>query len=107
MFVSQDLQTSVGLTENGPANGEAVASILPHQSQRLSSMIPAMRFSWEITNVDSVFSNGVARINDLTKEAMLQAIIDKDLRFLTVRLFLIEIISKILMVDFCVLIGRQ
>ena len=70
-------------------------------------MIPAMRFSWEITNVDSVFSNGVARINDLTKEAMLQAIIDKDLRFLTVRLFLIEIFSKILMVDFCVLIGRQ
>ena len=80
MFNSQDLQTSVGLT-----NGEAVASVLPHHSQRLSGMIPAMRFSWEITNVDSVFSNGVARVNDLTKEAMLQAIIDKDLRFLTVR----------------------
>ena len=85
IFNSQDLQTSVGLAENGTANGEAVASILPHHSQRLSGMIPAMRFSWEITNVDSVFSNGVARINDLSKEAMLQAIIDKDLRFLTVR----------------------
>ena len=43
-----------------------------------------MRFSWEISNVDSVFSNGLARVNDLTKEAMLQAIKDKDLRFLTV-----------------------
>ena len=85
MFVSQDLQTSVGLTENGTANGQAGASLLPHHSQRLSGLTPAMRFSWEITNVDSVFSNGVARINDLTKEAMLQAIIDKDLRFLTVR----------------------
>ena len=85
MFNSQDLQTSVGLTDKATANGEAVASVLPHHSQRLSGMIPAMRFSWEITNVDSVFSNGVARVNDLTKEAMLQAVIDKDLRFLTVR----------------------
>ena len=45
---------------------------------------PAMRFSWEISNVDSVFTNGLARVNDLSKEAMLQAIKDKDLRFLTV-----------------------
>ena len=75
LFLSQDL----------PANDQAVASVLPHHSQRLSGLIPAMRFSWEISNVDSVFSNGVARITDLTKEAMLQAIIDKDLRFLTVR----------------------
>ena len=51
----------------------------------VSGIIPAMRFSWEISNVDSVFTNGVARINDLTKEAMLQAIKEKDLRFLTVR----------------------
>ena len=79
LFLSQDLP------ENGAVNGPDTASILPHQSQRLSGLIPAMRFSWEITNVDSVFSNGVARITDLTKEAMLQAIIDKDLRFLTVR----------------------
>ena len=90
MILSQDLETSVGLAANGRSNGQAGASILPHHSQQLSGLIPAMRFSWEISNVDSVFSNGVARITDLTKEAMLQAIVDKDLRFLTVR-FLFEI----------------
>ena len=88
MILTQDLETSVGLAANGRSNGQAGASILPHHSQQLSGLIPAMRFSWEISNVDSVFSNGVARINDLTKEAMLQAIVDKDLRFLTVRLLL-------------------
>lgn len=85
MFLS-----SQDLSENGAANGSAVASHLPHQRERLSGLIPAMRFSWEITNVDSVFSNGVARINDLTKEAMLQAVVDKDLRFLTVRFRIIK-----------------
>ena len=70
LLISQELQASVSMKEN---------------NHGVSGMIPAIRFSWEITNVDSVFTNGVARINDLTKEAMLQAIIDKDLRFLTVR----------------------
>ena len=53
----------------------------------MATIIPAMSFSWEISNIDNVFSNGaaVARFNDLTKEAMLQAIKEKDLRFLTVR----------------------
>ena len=32
--------------------------------------------------VDAVFSNGFTRLNDLSKEAMLQAIKDQDLRFL-------------------------
>ena len=56
--------------------------------QAVSSIFPAMRFSWEIKSVDAVFCNGgsygIPRINDLTKEAMLQAITDQDLRFLAV-----------------------
>jgi hypothetical protein len=43
-----------------------------------------MRFSWEIKSVDAVFCNGLARINDLSKEAILQCINDGDLRFLSV-----------------------
>ena len=62
--------TAVG---NGTSNGQAV-----------SSLFPAMRFSWEIKSVDAVFCNGVARLNDLSKEAIIQAIKDQDLRFLTV-----------------------
>ena len=58
---------------NGNANGQAV-----------SSLFPSMRFSWEIKSVDAVFCNGVARLNDLSKEAIIQAIKDQDLRFLTV-----------------------
>ena len=80
--ISQELQTSVNVTENGVANGHALSQIVQ------SSLLPSMRFSWEISNVDSVFSNGsmaVARFNDLSKEAMLQAIKEKDLRFLSVR----------------------
>ena len=82
----QELQTSVNVTENGVANGHAMSQIV--QSSCQSSLLPSMRFSWEISNVDSVFSNGsmaVARFNDLSKEAMLQAIKEKDLRFLSVR----------------------
>ena len=63
------------MTENG-------AAIIVKNNPVMS----AMRFSWEISNVDSVFTNGLSRINDLTKEAMLQAITEKDLRFLTVTL---------------------
>ena len=80
--IFQELQTSVNVTENGVANGHALSRIVQ------SSLLPSMRFSWEISNVDSVFSNGsmaVARFNDLSKEAMLQAIKEKDLRFLSVR----------------------
>lgn len=60
---------------NGRASGLAV-----------SALIPALGLSWEVKTGDQVFSNGVARLNDLTKEAMLQAIKDKDLRFLSVRI---------------------
>ena len=35
-------------------------------------------------SVDAVFNNGLTRINDLSKEAILQAIKDQDLRFLQV-----------------------
>ena len=60
---------------NGRASGLAV-----------SALIPALGLSWGVKTGDQVFSNGVARLNDLTKEAMLQAIKDKDLRFLSVRI---------------------
>ena len=70
--------------------GEGV-SVSPepgNTQQAVSSIFPAMRFSWEIKSVDAVFCNGgsygIPRINDLTKEAMLQAITDQDLRFLAV-----------------------
>ena len=43
-----------------------------------------MRFSWEIKSVDALFCNGLTRLNDLSKEAILQAIKDGDLRFLQV-----------------------
>ena len=41
--------------------------------------------------VDAVFNNGLTRITDLSKEAILQAIKDQDLRFLQVDL---EIMTK-------------
>ena len=73
------------------ANGHAVSRVVEGSNgtghtvgHGVSTIIPAMRFSWEISNVDSVFTNGLARVNDLSKEAMLQAIKDKDLRFLAV-----------------------
>jgi hypothetical protein len=50
----------------------------------VSALFPAMGFSWGLKSGDAVFSNGVARLNDLTKEAMLQAVKDQDLRFLSV-----------------------
>ena len=73
------------------ANGHPVSRVVEGSNgtghtvgHGVSTIIPAMRFSWEISNVDSVFTNGLARVNDLSKEAMLQAIKDKDLRFLAV-----------------------
>ena len=49
-----------------------------------SSLYPEMRFSWEIKSVDALFCNGLTRLGDLSKEAILQAIKDSDLRFLQV-----------------------
>ena len=63
------------MSGNGRASGLAV-----------SALIPALGLSWGAKTGGQVFSNGVARLNDLTKEAMLQAIKDKDLRFLSVRI---------------------
>ena len=63
------------------------------QAAAVSSLFPAMRFSWEIKSVDAVFaSNGsvtstLTKMTDLSKEAMLQAIIDQDMRFLAVSNF--------------------
>ena len=37
-----------------------------------------------VVAVDAVFSNGLTRLNDLSKEAIIQAIKDQDLRFLQV-----------------------
>ena len=82
----QELQTRINVNENGVANGHGTVSQIVQsscQSTVMTGILP-MRFSWEISNVDSVFSNGVARFNDLSKEAMLQAIKEKDLRFLSV-----------------------
>ena len=54
----------------------------------MSSLYPEMRFSWEIKSVDALFAapmcNGLTRLGDLSKEAILQAIRDGDLRFLQV-----------------------
>ena len=50
----------------------------------MSSLYPEMRFSWEIKSVDALFCNGLTRLGDLSKEAILQAIKDGDLRFLQV-----------------------
>ena len=90
IFVFQEYQSGRnggdghGMANHGP--GSVVSSMVQSNGHTVANIIPQMRFSWEISNVDSVFSNGVAvaRFNDLTKEAMLQAIKDRDLRFLSV-----------------------
>ena len=75
-----------GLANHGSEIPAMVSSFAQSNGHNVANIIPQMRFSWEISNVDSVFSNGVAvaRFNDLTKEAMLQAIKERDLRFLSV-----------------------
>ena len=86
-------------TETRVGNGHAVShngnGHAPSPASAMATIIPAMSFSWEISNIDNVFSNGaaVARFNDLTKEAMLQAIKEKDLRFLTVRFHFYKLIN--------------
>ena len=72
-LIMQEPELGTTIVGNGTTNGQAV-----------SSLFPAMRFSWEIKSVDAVFCNGVARLNDLSKEAIIQAIKEQDLRFLTV-----------------------
>ncbi|XP_059085448.1 short transient receptor potential channel 6-like [Tigriopus californicus] len=48
----------------------------------MSSLYPEMRFSWEIKSVDALFCNGMTRVGDLSREAILQAIKDEDLSVL-------------------------
>ena len=38
----------------------------------MSSLYPEMRFSWEIKSVDALFCNGMTRVGDLSREAILQ-----------------------------------
>ena len=78
----QQPEMGTTIVGNGTSNGQAV-----------SSLFPAMRFSWEIKSVDAVFCNGVARLNDLSKEAIIQAIKEQDLRFLTVRFKVIYFVT--------------
>jgi len=40
----------------------------------MSSLYPEMRFSWEIKSVDALFCNGMTRVGDLSREAILSSI---------------------------------
>ena len=39
-----------------------------------------MRFSWEIRSVDALFCNGMTRVGDLSREAILSSIRDDQVR---------------------------
>ena len=43
----------------------------------MSSLYPEMRFSWEIRSVDALFCNGMTRVGDLSREAILSSIRDE------------------------------
>jgi hypothetical protein len=44
---------------------------------KMSSLYPEMRFSWEIRSVDALFCNGMTRVGDLSREAILSSIRDE------------------------------
>ena len=46
----------------------------------MSSLYPEMRFSWEIRSVDALFCNGMTRVGDLSREAILSSIRDDQVR---------------------------
>ena len=48
-----------------PSNSNSAAAAM-------SSLYPEMRFSWEIKSVDALFCNGMTRVGDLSREAILQ-----------------------------------
>lgn len=48
----------------------------------MSSLYPEMRFSWEIKSVDALFCNGMTRVGDLSREAILVSIRECDLSVL-------------------------
>ena len=47
-----------------------------------SSLYPEMRFSWEIKSVDALFCNGMTRVGDLSREAILASLRECDLSVL-------------------------
>ena len=47
------------------------------RKEKMSSLYPEMRFSWEIRSVDALFCNGMTRVGDLSREAILSAIRDE------------------------------
>lgn len=47
----------------------------------MSSLYPEMRFSWEIRSVDALFCNGMTRVGDLSREAILSSIRDEQVSF--------------------------
>ena len=47
------------------------------KKQKMSSLYPEMRFSWEIRSVDALFCNGMTRVGDLSREAILSSIRDE------------------------------
>ena len=48
----------------------------------MSSLYPEMRFSWEIKSVDALFCNGMTRVGDLSREAILASLRECDLSVL-------------------------
>ncbi len=59
---------------------EAVAGAM--SGAAMSSLYPEMRFSWEIKSVDALFCNGMTRVGDLSREAILQSLREHDLSVL-------------------------
>lgn len=59
---------------------EAVASAA--MAGAMSSLYPDMRFSWEIKSVDALFCNGMTRVGDLSREAILASLRESDLSVL-------------------------
>ena len=59
---------------------EAVGSAVAGAA--MSSLYPDMRFSWEIKSVDALFCNGMSRVGDLSREAILASLRECDLSVL-------------------------
>ena len=55
-----------------PLNLASAAASAVTAAAAMSSLYPEMRFSWEIKSVDALFCNGMTRVGDLSREAILQ-----------------------------------
>lgn len=60
---------------NEAVAGAAMSSAMP-------GLYPEMRFSWEIKSVDALFCNGMTRVGDLSREAILASLREADLSLL-------------------------